>query len=209
MDTNLLANLLNGSLCLISLFIAVRAFVRYFQLRSPRLIILVLSMSMIALTAAADIVGENVAGMKLNTNWFLYIGQTVSFGYIFLSLFCRSDRSLRHLLLWQIIMSVPLLSLLVLSPIMPAFPDLTSQAILSGSRGLICFLIFSRYLSSFLTTKQTFFGLLMSIAFLALSVGYLLILFTLFFAHMDIVDQIGDIIRIGGLVVLLVGYVLG
>ncbi len=208
MDPNLLANLLNGLLCIASLSIAVSAFARYIQLRSPRLLILGLSMGTIALTAAADTAG-NITSISLNTDWFLYIGQAVSLGYIFLSLFYRSDSSLRRLLLWQILTTVPLLLLLLLAPVLPDFPNPTIQALLSGSRSLICFLIFGRYAASFVFTKETLFGFLMSAAFLLLSIGYFLILPKILLPHMEIFDQIGDIIRIGGLVMLLMGYLLG
>jgi hypothetical protein len=50
---------------------------------------------------------------------------------------------------------------------------------------------------------------MMSIAFLLLSIGYFLILPSILFAHMEILDQMGDIIRIGGLATLLIGYIRG
>jgi hypothetical protein len=209
MDPNLLATLLNGSLFLTFLSIAIRAFTLYIQLRSPRLFILGLSMSTAALTAAADTVSGTITHIQLNTDWFLYIGQTVSLGYLFLSYFCRSDMALRRLLQWQIISTFPLLLLLLLSPILPAFPNPTVQVILSSSRCLICFLIFSRYASSFVITKETLFGFLMSTAFLLLSIGYFLILPRLLFTQMDLLDQMGDVIRIAGVVTILIGYLRG
>src|SRR5260370_7797704 len=94
MNLDLLATLLNGSLCITSLAIGVRAFARYLQLRSPRLFILGLSMGTIALTAAADTIGGAITSIQLNTNWFLYIGQAVSLVYLFLTLFSTSDSPL-------------------------------------------------------------------------------------------------------------------
>lgn len=209
MDTHLLANLLNGALCLISLFITMRSIVLYLQLRSARLFILALSMCTIAITAAADTLSGNSVNIRLNTDWFLYIGQTVSWGYIFLSLFCSSELSQRRLLLWQIVTTVPLLLLLFFASSLPNFPNPTVQAILSGSRCLVCFLIFTRYIFSFIFTKETRFSLLMSAAFLSLSLGYFLILPSLLLPHGETFDQVGDIVRIAGLVVLLVAYLQG
>jgi hypothetical protein len=209
MNIDLLATLLNGSLCITSLAIGARAFARYLQLRGPRLFILGLAMGTIALTAAADTISGIITSIPLNTDWFLYIGQAVSLGYIFLNLFYSSDSALRRLLLWQILSTVPLLLLLLLAPALPAFPNPTIQAILSGTRCIICFLIFGRYIYSFIFIKETQFGFLMSVAFLLLSIGYFLVEPKILFAHMDILNQMGDIIRIGGLAILLVGYIRG
>jgi hypothetical protein len=209
MNLDLLTTLLNGSLCITALVIGVRAVERYLQLRSPRLFILGLSMGTIALTAATDTMSGAITSIHFNTNWFLYIGQTVSLGYIFLSLFCSSDSALRRLLLWQVLSTVPLLLLLLLALALPDFPNPATQVILSGSRSFICFLIFGRYIYSFIFTKETRFGFMMSIAFLLLSIGYFLILPGILFPHMERFDQMGDIIRIGGLVTLLVGYIWG
>lgn len=209
MDANLLTLLLNGSLFLVFMSIAVRAFVLYMQLRSPRLCILGLSMCTIALTAAADTASGDITSILLNTDWFLYIGQAVSLGYLFLSLFCRSDMTLRRLFRWQMLASVPVLLLLLAAPVLPAMPNVTVKLILSGSRFLICFLIFSYYAVSFIAIKETLFGFLMSVAFFLLTIGYFLILPGMLFAHMEILDQTGDIIRIAGVVTLLMGYLLG
>lgn len=209
MNIDILATLLNGSLCITSLAIGVRAFARYLQLHGPRLFILGLAMGTIALTAAADTISGTVTSVYLNTNWFLDIGQAVSLGYIFLSLFCSSDNALRRLLLWQILSTVPLLLLLLLAPALPDFPNPTVRAIVSSTRCIICFLIFGRYIYSFIFTKETRFSFLMSVSFLLLSIGYFLILPKILFAHMDILDQMGDVIRIAGLAILLIGYIRG
>src|SRR5215469_3582663 len=132
MDPNTLSNVLNGLICIASLSIAVRAFVLYAQLRSPRLSVLGLAMSIIALTAAADTVSGSLTTVSLNTDWFLYIGQAVSLGFILTSLFCKSDVSLRHLLLWQVTAIGPVAVFLMLSPVLPDFPSHTLQAVLNG-----------------------------------------------------------------------------
>jgi hypothetical protein len=209
MNLDLLTLLLNGSLCITCLAIGVRASALYLQLRSPRLFILGLSMGTIALTAAADTMSSAITSIQLNTDWFLYIGQAVALGYLFLSLFCNSDSALRRLLLWQVLSTTPLLLLLLLAPALPPFPSLATQVILSGTRSFICFLIFGRYIYAFIFTKETRFGFMMSIAFLLLSIGYFLILPSILFTHMEILDQMGDIIRIGGLATLLIGYIRG
>ena len=49
----------------------------------------------------------------------------------------------------------------------------------------------------------------MSGAFLLLSIGYFLILPKYFLAHQELLDQLGDVVRILGLIVLLIAYLRG
>ena len=204
MDQNLIANGLSLTLFIVSLFIALRAFYLYVQSHSRRLFILGLSMSVIALTAAAGFLGDNLTSITLNVDWFNYIGQTVSFLFILLSFVRSSDDYLRRLMTWQIIASALLMLLLLMAPTLPVeFPDpAVTKSLLSGSRGLICFMIFFYYVSSFMT-KETLFSLLMSATFLLLGFGYFTIV-PKYFHPNDTLDHVGDIMRICGLLALLI-----
>jgi hypothetical protein len=200
MDPNLIANALSLTLFFVALFISLRAFYLYIQVRSRRLFILGLSMGVISLTAVAGFLGDNVTSINLNVDWFNYIGQTISFLFILLSLFGSSEEYLRGLMRWQVVVSLLLLCLFLLAPVLPAefpYPAVT-KSILSGSRGLICLAIFVSYFSAYMT-KETRFSLLMSIAFLFLSIGYLMIIPKYSIANLDLVDQLGDLTRICGL----------
>ena len=205
MDPNITASILNVLLAVAFLFIALRAFVLYTQLRSPRLFILGLSMTVIALTSGADFASGVVTNIHLNTDWFLYVGQFVSFTFIFLSLVFCSTLSLRRLIYWHILATGMVLLLLILAPVLPGFPNTLTQFILSFARFMICFMLFSYYISS-LVSKGTRFGILISAAFLLLSIGYCLILPKLLVSHVEFLDQIGDITRIVGIIVLLSAY---
>lgn len=210
MDPNLIANTLSITLFLVALFIAIRAFFLYFQTRSRRVFILALSMGVISLTAAAGFLGDNVTTISLNVDWFNYIGQTISFIFILLSLVSSSDDYLRGLMRWHIVISVLLLSLFLLAPVLPPeFPDpVLTKTFLSGSRGIICAVIFFYYFSAFIS-KETRFSLLMSVAFLLFSIGYLMILPKYSISGLDLVDQLGDTTRICGLVVLFINVLRG
>jgi hypothetical protein len=70
---------------------------------------------------------------------------------------------------------VLLLPLLFLSPVLPDIPNVVLRTLLSGSRCVICFIIFFSYVA-ILITKSTRFGLLMSISFGLLSFGYLMVM---------------------------------
>jgi hypothetical protein len=103
---------------------------------------------------------------------------------------------------------VLLLLLLGCTPLLPAFPNPLAQALLSGSRGLMCFLLFFQYVS-FYFIKETRFSLLISFTFGLLSFGYMIILTKYFLAHQDIASNAGDIMRISGLVIMLIAYMIG
>lgn len=208
MDANFVPNALSLTLFFVSLFISLRAFYLYTQARSRRIFILSISMGMLSLTAIAGFAGDNVTTVSLNVDWFNYIGQTVSFSFILLSFMSSSEDFLRNLVRWQLVVSVLLLSLLVLAPVLPPefpYPSVT-KSLLSGSRGLICHIIFYYYAASFIKA-ETRFSLLMGIAFLALSFGYWIIL-PKYFVPNDTLDRAGDITRICGLIILFLAVLL-
>jgi hypothetical protein len=207
-DTTLITNILNAALCVVFLFIALRAFSLYVQVRSTRLFILGLSMGLIALTAGADFASGVVTAVQLNTDWFLFIGQAVSLMFLYLSLLLNDDQQLRTLLGWHVIVSALLLLLLLYSPILPAFPSPLVQFLLSGSRGVICLVIFFYYVATFMT-KETRFGFLMMLTFLLLSFGYLVIQPKYFLPHQELLDHTGDVLRILGVVTLSAGFISG
>lgn len=210
MSDTFIPNLLAVSLFLVALFVSIRAFYTYLQARSPRLFVLGLSMAVIALTAAADFASSNIATITLNTDWFLYIGQSISLLFIFLSLLRSSLGYLRRLMLWHVCISALLLGFLLLSPALPGFPNTALRAILSGSRFVFCFGILFCYIEAF-QRKATRFSFLMGLSFLLLAFGYVMIFQQYFFTASNAVhfDNIGDIIRVFGLVTLLVAVLVG
>lgn len=203
MDQNLVANTLSLTQFVVAMIIAVRGFYLFRKTRSRRLFILALSMLVFSLTAAAGFAGDNITTISLNVDWFNYIGQTVSFLFILFSLLHSSDDYLRRLMYSHIVISSLLLILLILAPILP--PDFPNPAItkslLSGSRGLTCAIILFFYLTSF-RKKETLFALLMTCAFFLLAIGYFTIL-PKYFSPNDFLDRLGDILRIGGVLALL------
>ncbi|MEO6893235.1 MAG: hypothetical protein ABI456_25630 [Ktedonobacteraceae bacterium] len=209
MDSNLIANLLSLTLFAVSLVIVVRSFYRYARFPNRRLFILGLSMTIIALTALAGFAGDNITAISLNVDWFNYIGQTVSFLFILLSLWGNSDRYLRRLTRWHIIISSLLLILLLLAPLLPSdFPDPSvTKSLLSGSRGAISLIICITYITSFMR-KENHFNLLMSGAFILISLGYFIII-PKYFQPNATLDHVGDILRITGFLTFLVAILIG
>ena len=198
----LLPHLLDVSLCLVALFIAVRSFDIYARFHQYRLFILGLSMVLVSISAAADFVSSYVTVITLQTDWFLYIGQSVGFLFILLSLVRSSDTYLRGLMRLNIVVFAFLLILLLLSPILPPM-DMTTRTVLGFSRFVICMLILIANFSTYLS-KPSRFSLLMSISFFFFTANYLMSLqqyFVPIFNQYIFRDQ-GDISGVIGLIVL-------
>ncbi|HXX77195.1 MAG TPA: hypothetical protein VEI53_01780 [Ktedonobacteraceae bacterium] len=198
----LIPHLLDVSLCLVALFIAVRSFDIYFRFHQYRLLILGLSMVLVSISAAADFIASYVTVTRLQTNWFLYIGQSVGFLFILLSLLRSSDNYLRGLMRVFIVVFAFLLVLLFFSPLLPPM-GVTTLTVFGFSRFVICMLILVAYFSSYLS-KPSRFSLLMSISFFFFTANYLMSLqqyFVPIFNQYIFRDQ-GDISGVIGLIVL-------
>lgn len=208
MDSQTITDILNVSLFVVFLLIAVRSFYLYVRIRSARLFMLGLSMGMIALTALADFSSAYITVVQLNIDWFLFLGQAISFTFILFSLMVIAEGRLRQLMLCHIVISLLLLLLLALTPFLPDFPNAIVKMVLSSSRGIVCLIIFFFYVSSFMT-KETRFSLLMVASFLLLSLGYLVLLPKYVLPNQNLLDHIGDIMRVSGVVTLLSSFVTG
>jgi hypothetical protein len=132
----------------------------------------------------------------------------VSFLFIWLSFVSSSDEYLRNLMFWHILASILLLGLLLASPLLPAFPNVTVRAVVSGSRSIPCFGIFCCYIITFMR-KNVLFSFLMSVAFFLLTIGPWIVIQKYFVANPDLFDTAGDITRLVGLVVLLIAVIIG
>lgn len=208
MISPVIPDILAAVMSVVTIIIAARALYLYAHVRSPRLFILGLAMALITLTALADLASSHISAITLHTNWFLYIGQAVSFLFIFLSLVKGNEEYQRSLMRWHIICSLLALVLLLLSPIIPDFPNTAIQFTLRGTRTVFCFAIFFSYTAAFMS-KQTRFSFLMGAAFLMLSFGYLIIILQYVVTPAGLFDNLGDIVRMVGLVTLLAAVALG
>jgi hypothetical protein len=205
MISPVIPDVLAAVLALVMSAISIRAFAFYARLGAPLFFILGLAMGLIALTALADLASIHITAIQLNTDWFLYIGQSVSYLFIFLSLITSTEGYQRQLMRWQLLLSLAALFLLLLSPVLPTIPDVTIRATLSSLRPIFCFLIFLRYIALFMT-KETRFGLFMALSFFLLSLGYMTILLKYASPIPGLFDNTGDLIRIAGLFLLLIAF---
>lgn len=202
MDTKLIHNLLDVSLCLVALFTAVRSFDIYAHSRQLRLSIMGLSMTLVSLSAAADFTAGYVKVIPLHTDWFLYISQMVGFLFILLSLARSSDNYLRVLMRLNILAFVLLMFLLLSSSVLPDVDNM-ARTLLGFSRFIITMMIFCVYFSTYIF-RPARFTLLMSAAFFFFTMDFLI---TWFQYSEPSISQIhfrdaGDIAGMIGLVVL-------
>ena len=209
MNANTFATVRAIAVVVISLFIMLRAFQVYFSTRSTRLLILSLTMVMIVLTTIADVIGNNIT-FHLNAYWFNYVGQIVSFAFFYLSLISSSEKYLRNLVRWQIVLSALLFILLLEGPALPhAFPTLgLLRAIFSSGRALPCFLICLYYFAAFMK-KETRFSLLMGAGFVIIGLGYYMIFPRYVNPPSYAIQTAGDYLRIIGNALLLVAMIWG
>ncbi len=193
---------------MITLFISLRAFSLFARTRDNMLFSLGLSMGVIALGGFVGLVSDIFLNGAFNTFWFRYIGQTVSYLFIFLSTLRGSERYRRGLKGWHVFATGLLMVLLLLTPVIPTHPDATVQTVLSGSRAVVCFVIFWRYVSIFFS-KETRFSFLMGFAFFWITWG--IVIYSLKFTMPNplLLDYVGDSVRIAGLGILLAAFFLG
>ncbi len=208
MNSTQITDLLLVIQAVITLFISLRAFSLYARTGSDMLFSLGLSMGVIASGGIIGLISDIYLNGAFNTFWFRYIGQTVSYLFIFLSTLRGSEPYRRGLKRWHVFATGLLMVLLLLTPVIPTHPSATVQTVLSGSRALVCFIIFFHYVS-IIFTKETRFGFLMGFAFFCISWG--LVIYSLKFTVPDplLLDYIGDSVRIVGLTTLLAAFFLG
>ena len=189
----------------ITLFISLRAFYLYARTGGSTLFSLGLSMGVIALGGIIGLISDIFLKGAFNTFWFRYIGQIVGYLFIFFSTLRGSEHYKRGLKRWHVMITGLLLVLLLLTPVIPTHPDPTVQTVFSGSRSVVCFIIFLHYVSIFLS-KETRFSFLMCFAFCWITFG--IVIYTLQFSLPDplLLNYVGDSIRIVGLIALLAAF---
>jgi hypothetical protein len=209
---------INILLCIqtaIGSLVAIRAFYLYARSRSEDLAIVGIAMITIAIASISGLVADNffarsdtIFGSTINILWFQYGGQTMSYFFLFLSTLQGSGNYLNRLLRWHLLVTGLLIVLLLLTPVVPSFSGPIPQAVLSNSRGLVCFIIFLRYITLFFA-KATRFSFLMALAFMLLAFG-IVIITAQFFPHGPIIFiYVGYAMRISGLISLLLAFSLG
>src|SRR6266581_7351665 len=132
MNSTQITDLLLVIQAMITLFISLRAFYLYARTGSDSLFSLGLSMGVIALGGIIGLISDIYLNGAFNTFWFRYIGQTVSYLFIFLSTLRGSEQYRRGLKRWHVFVTGLLMVLLLLTPVIPTSPPDTYWCALTG-----------------------------------------------------------------------------
>ncbi len=210
MNSKEITDLIISFQAIITLLISLRAFYLYAKSRSDTLFIVGLAMAVIGAGGIAGVVGDYlITSSAFNTFWFRYIGQIVSYLFIFFISLPRAERHARSLKWLNIIATIFLLALLVLTPVLPAIPGASLTEILSGARGVVCLAIFLNYAFVVYSMKGTRFSFLMCAAFLLIAAG--IAVYTIKFSAPNPLpyDYVGDSTRAVGLMLMLAAFFVG
>ena len=210
MSSKEITDLIIGFQAVITLLISLRAFSLFFKTRSDTLFIVGLAMAVIGIGGIAGLVGDYlITSSAFNTFWFRYIGQIVSYLFIFFISLPGANRHARALKWWNIVASVCMFALLVLTPFLPPIPGATLTEILSGARGVVCLAIFFNYYFVIYGMKGTRFSFLMCAAFLLIATGIGVYTIKFSVANPLPYDYAGDGTRAIGLVLMLAAFFVG
>ena len=210
MNSKEITDLIIAFQAVITLFISMRAFYLYFKTRSDVLFIVGLSMAVIVVGGVAGLVGDYLLTTSaFNTFWFRYIGQIVSYLFIFFISLPGAERHMRSLKRWNLTTTTFLAILLVLTPVLPPIPGVALTELLSGARGVVCLAIFFNYYFVMYAMKGTRFSFLMCAAFLLIATGIAVYTFKFSAPNPLPYDYVGDSTRAVGLVLMLAAFFVG
>jgi len=206
MDTQSIANDLLLLVGVVSLVIAIRAFIAYVPSRNDMIFILGLAMASTALGIFCAYVGNmHLGGINFNTHWAWYAGTSSGALFLFLSSLAGSLEQLRLLRRWQVIATTLVLLVVILTPVLPAFSSPMVPAMLNLVRTVLYAGCCIRYAALYLS-KETRFSLFMGLGFLALAVGFGMITPQILQPDFAILAILGAIVRVAGYVALLAAY---
>lgn len=210
MNSKEITDLIIAFQAVITLLISLRAFYLFFKTRSNTLFIVGLAMAVIGVGGVAGLLGDYaITSSAFNTFWFRYIGQIVSYLFIFLISLPGADRHARALKWGNIVATVFLLALLVLTPVLPPIPGVALTEILSGARGVVCLAICFNYYFVIYGMKGTRFSFLMCAAFLLIATGIGVYTIKFSVANPLPYDYAGDGTRAVGLMLMLAAFFVG
>lgn len=210
MSSKEITDLIIGFQAAITLLISLRAFYLFFKTRSDTLFIVGLAMAVIGIGGIAGLVGDYViTSSAFNTFWFRYIGQIVSYLFIFFISLPGADHHARALKWGNIVASAGMVALLALTPLLPPLPGTTLTEILSGARGVVCLAICFNYYFVIYSMKGTRFSFLMCAAFLLIATGIGMYTIKFSVANPLPYDYAGDGTRAVGLVLMLAAFFVG
>lgn len=191
-----------------SLAVSIRAFYLYSTTQSERLFAVGLSMAIVAIGIICNALNGSPFLPPVNLNWAWYAGTSCGFFLLFLNSLMKSDEQFRLLKRWEVITAVLVITVIVLTPVLPAFTNPLVPVILDSCRVILCSFGFFRYIMLY-TSKGTRFSLLMCLTFLFITAGYAILIPQLLNPALIELMVVGTIIRIIGDVILFTTFVIG
>jgi len=209
MDIQTVANFLLFLIGVLCIIIALRAFFLYSLSRNDVLFILGFSMSSIAVAAFLSNIGDAHL-VPYNTQWARHICSSSGALFIFLSSLVQSHKQLRQLRRMQLVFAALSIAVIVLTPVLPPFSSPLIPAALNNIRTVIYGAALIRY-GYLYGLKKSRFSLFMSLGFLCLVIGFILI--TPQLLHPSAINAtlslIGPFVRICGYCSLFAAYSFG
>lgn len=191
-----------------SLAVSIRAFYMYSVTQSQRLFTIGLSMAIAAIGIACSALNGSPFLPPMNLDWAWYAGTSVGFFFFFLSSLMKSDEQFGLLKRWEIIATALVITVIALTPVLPAFTNPLVPFGLDICRTIICSLCFFRYLILY-TSKGTRFSLLMCLTFLFIASSYGILIPQILDSKLTALTIAGTIMRIIGDIILFVAFVVG
>jgi hypothetical protein len=172
MSISAIADLASLPVGLVCLTLSIRAFYLYAFSRSDVVFVIGFALGSISLAILFGITGE-VHFINWNTDWARYTGSSSGALFIFLSSLVRSHEGMQQLRRWQIVVAMVFVCVVLLTPVLPPFPNPLVPAALNSIRTVLYGAAFIRYASLY-AFKGTRFSLIMCIGFLLLVIGFAL-----------------------------------
>jgi len=207
MDVLVLSSILLFVFSMLSLGTGIYAFYKSSVTQSERLFVVGMSMIIAAMGILCGSINDSRL-LPFNFGWAWYTGTSLGFFCLFLSSIMTSVEQFRMLKRWEIIMAALLITVLVLTPALPAYPNSYVPIFLNTIRTILCSLGLFRYLRLY-TSKGTRFSLLMCLAFLFITIGYAVIIPQLLDPTLAVLLIVGVIIRILGVATLFAAFAIG
>ncbi len=208
MNISVLTGILLFIFSLLCLCTGIYAFRKYSVTRSERLFAVGLSLCITAVGIACGAIDNLHILAPLHLGWAWYTGTFLGFFFLFLSSVMKSTEQFQLLKRWGIIAAAVLITVIVLTPVYPDYPNPYVPLTFNTFRTIVCLLGFLRYVMLY-TAKGTRFSLLMCLAFLFITVGYAILMPQLLDPSLSQLTAVGAFIRIIGAGVLFTAFVLG
>ena len=191
-----------------SVAVSIRAFYMYSVTPSQRLFTAGLAMAIAAVGIVCSALNGSPLLPGMNLEWAWYFGTSIGFLFLVVGSLMTTEEQFTLLKRWEVIAAAVIITMIALTPVLPAFTNPIIPVTLDVFRIIVCVLGFFRYLRLY-TANGTRFSLLMCLAFLFIAASYGILMPQLFSNQVGDLSTIGTVMRITGDIILFVAFLLG